>query len=157
MDLQTLGMASVAVFAILYVTGFLGISVLSGYLQCSKINWSVSAAQGAIWAAFPTVLFAIAMYLPIVRNPFSNTLSSFGVPENLSDRIAVGYLLMLLTWIVTVYVTNNTEKQTCTPDVAEMSEFKKKLLAELQQKQIEEEKNKEPEKNNGVHITTASE
>ena len=42
-----------------------------------------------------------------------------------------------------MWIIHATEKAVCVSDVQEMTAFKKKLMAELQQKQEEEEKNKE--------------
>ena len=151
MDYKSWGFSIIAVYAALFVAGLL-ISVLSGQLQCSKINWSTSAIQGAIFAAPASGVYAISTYFPIIRGPFVNTLISFGLPEDSAQIFGVGYLVMLTSWISTVWAIHNTEKQTCSPDLQEMSEFKKKLLAELQSKQEAEEKNNEPE-SNGTHIT----
>jgi flagellar biosynthesis/type III secretory pathway chaperone len=44
---------------------------------------------------------------------------------------------MLAGWISIVKNINQSEKAVCNPDAQEMTEFKKKLLAELQQKEQE--------------------
>lgn len=140
MDFKQWGFSLLAVYAVLYIVGLV-ISILSSQLQCSKISWTTSAQQGAIWAAYPTGLYALATYFEFVRRPFSNTLLSFGLPEDKAEVIGVGYLVMLIGWIATVWNIHNTEKVACNPDVKEMTEFKQKLIAELQQKEEEKEKN----------------
>jgi hypothetical protein len=145
MDFKQWGLSLVAVYAALYVVG-LGISVLSSQLQCSKINWSTSAVQGGLWATYPTVVYALSTYFEFIRKPFSNTLAGFGIPQDTAEVVGIGYLVMLMIWIATVWNIHNTEKTACNPDLKEMSEFKKKLLAELQQKEEQKEHNAEIKK-----------
>jgi hypothetical protein len=152
MDFKLWGASILAVFGILYIVGFC-ISILSSQLQCSKINWGTSAAQAGIWAAPASGIYALSTYFEAVRKPFSNTLMMFGLPQDKADIIGVGYLVMLMTWISTVWNIHNTEKVACNPDAREMTEFKQKLLAELQSKQEAEEKNAEV-KSNGTNLAS---
>jgi len=142
MDYKLWLFSLVAVYGVLFVSGVI-LSLLSSQLQCSKINWTVSAQQGAIWASLPTVFYGITTYFEVVRSWFANPLKSFGVPEDSAQIFGVGYVVMLLTWVMTVKNIHSTEKIACTPDAQEMTEFKKKLMAELQAKQESEEKNDE--------------
>ncbi len=142
MDWKNWSLSIGAVFGILYVTGLL-LSALSGYLQCSKAVWGESAKQGAIWAVYPTIIYAVGSYFTVVRQPFTNTFLRFNVFEDKAPILAVGYLVMLMIWITSSMMINNIKNVACNPDVVEMSQFKQKLLAELQQKQKEEEKNNE--------------
>ena len=128
-----------AVFLILGIAGFI-VSILSSQLQCSKRSFTESLKQGFISATAPSLAYAIAAAFELVRNPFSNTLYSFGVPLDKSQIVGVGYVTMIIFWITTVWNIHNTEASVCTPDLKEMSDFKKKLLAELHQKEIEKEK-----------------
>lgn len=132
----------VAVYGVLFISGVI-ISLLSSQLQCSKINWTVSAQQGAIWASIPTVFYGITTYFEVVRSWFANPLKTFGVPEESAQVFGVGYVVMLLTWMMTVWNINKTEKMACNPDASEMTAFKQKLMADLQAKQEAEEKNAE--------------
>ena len=131
-----------AVYGLLFISGVI-ISLLSSQLQCSKINWAVSAQQGAIWATLPTVFYGVTTYFERVRSWFANPLKTFGVPEEAAQVFGVGYVVMLFTWVMTVWNIHNTEKVACNPDAKEMTEFKQKLMAELQAKQEAEEKNAE--------------
>lgn len=131
-----------AVYGLLLIAGTI-ISLLSSQLHCSKINWLVSAQQGAIWASLPTVFYGVTTYFEVARNWFANPLKSFGVPEEYAQIFGVGYVVMLLTWIMSVNNIHNTQKVACDPDLKEMTEFKTKLMAELQAKQEAEEKNAE--------------
>jgi hypothetical protein len=119
----------------------LSISVLSSQLQCSKSSATTSALYGAVWAAPPAILYMVSTFFIQVRSPFSNTLKAapFGLTDESSQFVGVGYLMALVTWIMTSWAINRTEKAVCNPDAAEMTEFKRKLVAELKTKQLDEE------------------
>ena len=140
MDYKQWLISILAVYGILFISGVV-ISVLSSQLQCSKINWTVSAQQGAIWASIPSVFYGITTYFEVVRSWFANPLKTFGIPEDKAQVVGVGYVVMLLTWVMTVWNIHNTEQAACNPDVQEMTAFKRKLMTELQEKQQAEEKN----------------
>lgn len=138
------GLSSLAVYGILTGIG-VGVSVMSSQLQCSKMSGTTSAMYGAIWALPPALVYLLSTFFQTIRSPFVNTLkmAPFGLTEESSQFVGVGYLMALTTWIMTSWVINRTERAVCNPDAAEMTQFKKKLIAELQQKQQEEEKNAE--------------
>lgn len=140
MDYASLAKASGVVFAILFVTGVI-ISLLSTQLQCSKIGFGTSAIRGLYSAVFPTLVYASAMYSDKVRHPFSSTFENFGVTSDKSSILGVGYLVMLASWVSVVSNINQSEKLVCKPDLKEMTDFKKKLMAELYQKEQAKEKN----------------
>jgi hypothetical protein len=142
MDYTRWAFSLVTVFGVLFLSGTM-ISLVSSQLQCSKVNWTVSVQQGAIWASLPTVFYGVTTYFELVRSWFANPLKTFGVPEDSAQVFGVGYVVMLITWMMTVWNIHNTEKVACNPDAQEMTEFKKKLMAELQAKQAIEEKNSE--------------
>ena len=133
-----------SIFAVYVLTFFSGwiISLIVGYMNCSKTNIGENAKQGAIWGVYPTLVYALSTYVDRVRRPFVNTLGSFGVPENIKEVVGVGYLLMLSVWIATVWNIHNTTKAVCVPSVDEMSQFKKNLIDKLKKKQLEEEAEK---------------
>jgi hypothetical protein len=142
MDIKTWIYSLLAVFGTLFVSG-VSISLISSQLQCSKVNWTESARQGVIWSVFPTIFYAISTYFEFFRNWFVNPLRSFGVSEEYAPVVGVGYVVMLITWVATVWNVRNTEKAACNPDVKEMTNFKRKLMDKLKAKQITEEKNAE--------------
>jgi hypothetical protein len=140
MDWKALGISTVVVFGVLFASG-LSISLLSSQLQCSKIGLVTSVTQGAIAAAFPSIIFALSAAYSLVRDPFSVTLQSFGIPKDRAEIVGVGYLVMLASWITTMWNIHNTEKAVCQPSTGEMTDFKKKMLAELQEKERQKEEN----------------
>jgi hypothetical protein len=140
MDWFRIGTSTVVVYSILLVSGFI-ISLISSQLQCSKIGVLESLKQGSIFAFIPSLVFALASNVDAVRSPFSNTLQSFGIAEESAGVLGIGYLVMLASWITTVWNIHSTEKNVCTADVNEMTAFKTKLMKELGEKQEAEQKN----------------
>lgn len=134
MDYKLLAFSTLGVGGVLFASGLI-ISLLSTQLQCSKIGFGTSAKQGFISAIGPTLVYALAAMFTMVRRPFSGTFESFGVPEETARILGVGYLTMLTGWITTVWNIHNSEKTVCQADVKEMSLFKKKLMAELAEKE----------------------
>ena len=128
------------VYGGLFIFGFL-LSMISSYLNCSKISPSISMQEGLVWSMLPTLLYWIANYTDYVRNIFKSVLSStFGLTEN-ADVIAVGYLMMLGSWIMTTRMIHLTETEVCKPDVDELNKFKEDLEKELKKKEGEKEEN----------------
>lgn len=138
MDYKLLAFSAIAVFSVFLVSGLI-ISLLSTQLQCSKIASATSLKQGAISAVAPTLVYTLAAVFFIVRRPFSGTFESFGVPEETARILGVGYLSMLTAWITNVWNVHNSEKSVCQTNLKEMTDFKKKLMAELAQKEKEKE------------------
>ena len=128
------------VFGGLFIVGFL-ISLTSSYLNCKKISPSISSQEGFVWATLPTFLYWIANYVESIRSIFTSVLSStFGVKNNL-DAIAVGYLMMLGSWIMTTRMIHLTESEVCKPSIDELNKFKEDLEKELKKKEDEKEEN----------------
>jgi hypothetical protein len=134
MDYTKLLLSAVAVYGVLLISGAI-ISVLSTTLQCGKTGFGTAFMQGAIWSAGPTIVYAVAAAFLIVRRPFADTFQSFGIPELTARILGVGYLVMLTSWVTSVSIIHNSEKTVCQPDVKEMTDFKKKLMAELAEKE----------------------
>jgi len=138
MDYTLLGLSGLAVFAVTMVSGLI-ISLLSTQLQCSKISFLSSLKQGSISAVGPTIIYTLAAAFLLIRKPFSETFVSFGVPEETARILGVGYLTMLVSWITMVWNVHNSEKAVCQTTAKEMTDFKKKLLAELAEKEKQKE------------------
>jgi hypothetical protein len=142
MDYTQLAKASGIVFGILFLSGVV-ISLLSTQLQCSKIGFGTSALRGIYSAILPTIVYAAGMYFEKVRKPFSSTFEDFGIASDTSKILGLGYLVMLTSWVTIVSNINQSEKAVCKPDLKEMTDFKKKLMAELYQKEKEKQTNAE--------------
>ena len=138
MDYTLLGLSGLAVFGVTTVSGLI-ISLLSTQLQCSKISFVSSLKQGSISAVGPTIVYTLAAAFLILRKPFSQTFVSFGVPEETAGMLGVGYLVMLVSWITMVWNVHQSEKAVCQTTAKEMTDFKKKLLAELAEKEKQKE------------------
>jgi hypothetical protein len=140
MDYKLLAFSSLAVFGVLLASGMV-ISLLSTQLQCSKIGFLTSLSEGGKSAVGPTLIYTLAAAFTFVRSPFSVTFKSFGVPDETALILGVGYVTMLTAWVTTVWNVHNSEKVVCQANVKEMSDFKKKLLAELAEKEKAKEAN----------------
>jgi hypothetical protein len=138
MDYTLLGLSGLAVFVLTMVSGLI-ISLLSTQLQCSKISFLSSLKQGSISAVGPTIVYTLAAAFLFLRKPFSETFVSFGVPDETSRILGVGYLTMLVSWITMVWNVHNSEKAVCQTTAKEMTDFKKKLLAQLAEKEKQKE------------------
>jgi hypothetical protein len=138
MDYTLLGLSGLAVFALTMLAGTI-ISLLSTQLQCSKTSFLSSLKQGSISAVGPTILYCLAAAFLFVRKPFSATFVSFGVPADTASVLGVGYLVMLVSWITMVWNVHQSEKAVCQTNLKEMTDFKKKLLADLAEKEKQKE------------------
>ena len=147
MELGKLALAILAVYGSMFLIGMI-VSVASSGIQCGKTDAAEHAKQGSIWAVYPTIVYGLTVYFPVLRRFAVNTLrSTFGLSEQYVEIVAVGYLMMLMSWIATVWNISTTEKAVCNPSVDEMSEFKQNLVKKLKEKQEAEEKNNEAKQN----------
>jgi hypothetical protein len=140
MDYKLLAFSSAGVLGVMFLSGFV-ISLLSTQLQCSKIGTSTSLKQGLISAMAPTLVYTLGAVFFVIRHPFSGTFESFGIPEESARILGVGYITMLTAWVTTVWNIHNSEKTVCQADLKEMTDFKKKLMSELAEKERQKEAN----------------
>ena len=129
-----IAISTATVYLGLFIAGF-SLSLLISFLKCSKISPSISAKEGAIWSTLPTFLYWLCTYSDSVRTTFSSVLeSTFGIKDNVSV-IAIGYVMMLGTWVMTTRMIHTTESDVCKPSTAELQKFKDDLEKELKEKQ----------------------
>jgi hypothetical protein len=140
MDYKLLAFSCLAVFGLLLTSGVV-VSLLSTQLQCSKTSVTTAFKQGAISAVAPTIVYALSAVFLLIRDPYSRTFQSFGIQEDTARILAVGYLTMLTCWITGVQNVHTSEKTVCQADLKEMTDFKKKMMAELAQKEKQKEDN----------------
>jgi hypothetical protein len=147
MDIGKLLVSLAVVYVFLFFAG-MTVSVASSGIQCQKTDVGEHAKQGAIWASYLAGMYGLAIYFPVVRRFAVNTIKSlFGFSQETAEIFGVGYLMMLISWVATVWNVHQTEKNVCNPSAQEMTEFKQKLVAELKQKQEAEEKDNEAAQN----------
>lgn len=138
-------MSSLKVLGLLFVCGT-SLSVLIGYMKCSKIQWSISAMEGIKWAILPSILFGLASWSTYVRDIFSVPLKNwFTLDEEYSHKVGIAYLMVLGSWISTTMILHTTESQICVQDAAELKKFEDDLEKELKEKEA---------KNNGGAVPT---
>lgn len=140
MDYMNIAFSAMAVMVVMFWTGSL-ISIISTYLQCQKYKLMTSFYQGAVFSFIPTAVYTASVIFIMIRRPFANTLKNFGVAEDMAEIVGVGYLVMLSAWITSVWNIHNSEKAVCQADVKEMTDFKKKLMSELAEKERQKEAN----------------
>ena len=136
-----------SVYAVTFIVGMI-ISISSSGIQCQKVDMAEHAKEGAIWATYPTIVYGLTTYFPVLRRFAVNTLQSyFRVGPEYVEIVAVGYLMMLISWVATVWNLHNTEKSVCNPSVDEMSRFKENVLKRQKEKQEAEQKSNEAKQN----------
>lgn len=142
MDYKQLALSSGVVLISMTVAGMI-ISLLSTLLQCSKVGFGTAALQGLFSSILPTIAYALASYSEAVRRPFSSVFETFGIQSETASFLGIGYLVMITSWVSVVSNINKSEKAVCKPDLKEMTDFKRKLMAELAQKEKEKQINSE--------------
>jgi hypothetical protein len=138
MDYKLLAMSALAAGSVLFVAG-LCVSLLSTYMQCSKTSFVTSLKWGFISSIAPTLAYTMAAAVLFVRHSFSDTFKTFGIASDTAEIMGVGYVTLLIGWITMVQNIHRSEKAVCQTNVKEMTEFKKKLMAELAEKENQKE------------------
>ena len=133
MNLYVLGLI---LYCVLTLMGF-GISVLISMLKCGKTSITVSLVEGSIWSALPTFLFMLTKWSPYFLNIFTIPIKGFSTsltPES-AEMIAIGYVMMLGSWVMTTRMIHTTETAVCKPSSAELAKFRDDLEKELKEKE----------------------
>ena len=138
MDYKLLAMSALAAGSVLFVAGLI-VSLLSTYMQCSKTSFVTSLKWGFISSIAPTLAYTMAAAVLFVRHSFSDTFKTFGIASDTAEIMGVGYVTLLIGWITMVQNIHRSEKAVCQTNVKEMTEFKKKLMAELAEKENQKE------------------
>jgi len=120
------------------------ILLISTYVECSKYNLLTAVKNGAISAAPCAIAYFFAGMFQFLRGPFENLFIGFGVEETMATNLALGYIIMLFLWPMTVWAAHDATKAACVPTTDEMSKFKTQLLAKLQSKRQKEVSNAKP-------------
>lgn len=120
------------------------ILMISTYVECSKYSLSSALKNGAIAGAPCAIAYFLSSLFQFFRAPFENLFISFGVQETTATNLALGYIIMLFLWPMTVWAAHDATKAACVPTVDEMSKFKTELLAKLQAKRQKEAANAKP-------------
>lgn len=111
------------------------ITLVATYADCSKVNYENAFKNGAITGAISGIVYFLGAYFDIIRGPFVVFFQGFGLEEDMAIRIALGYMIMLVVWPLTVWSIHNSTTVACVPTVDEMSKFKTDLLEKLKAKQ----------------------
>ena len=139
MDWVSFGKSAAAVGGIMLSAGVVITYFSSGFL-CSKwTNFEWPFISGLILSAISILVYGISRYFEFVRNPVIEFFKSY-LPD-IANVFGLWWIVFFLGIMpATVYIVMFAEKKVCNPDLNEMTEFKKKLIAELHSKELEKEK-----------------
>jgi len=118
--------------------------MISTYAECSKYSLSSAVKNGAIAGVPCAIAYFFAALFQFFRGPFEDLFIGFGLQENTATNLALGYIIMLFLWPMTVWAAHDATQVACVPTVDEMSKFKTGLLAKLQSKRQAEAANAKP-------------
>lgn len=139
MDWGSFGKSAAVVGGIMLSAGA-GITYFSSGFLCSKwsnLEWPF--ISGLILSLISIIVYGISRYFEFVRNPVIEYFKSY-LPD-IANIFGLWWIVFFLGIMpATVYIVMFAEKKVCNPDLNEMTEFKKKLIAELHAKELEKEK-----------------
>jgi hypothetical protein len=132
-------------YALLLVAGTI-ICVAFTFFTCQKTGFLESLKEGAIFAVPSSLIPALVHYVPAVSRPFENVLRDYlYVPPEKAPMLGVGYIMMLIAWIMGARMIGSIQKAVCIPTPDEVAEFKARL-----QKKVAKEEQKEEKRNEEV-------
>lgn len=122
------------IYAFFFLLGF-GFSSAVTFYDCEKVDPSVNAVQGAIWAIYPTFAWFIIRTFEVVRQYFDRFYMMFDPDSPNAGWVSVGYV-MTLACIVGIYgLSYNSHKAVCIASIDEVDKFRKDML----ERQVEHE------------------
>jgi hypothetical protein len=139
MDWLSFGKSAAAVGGIMLSAGVVITYFSSGFLCNKWTNFEWPFISGLILSAISILVYAISRYFEFVRNPVIEYFKSY-LPD-IANVFGLWWIVFFLGIMpASVYIIMFAEKKVCNPDLNEMTEFKKKLIAELHSKELEKEK-----------------
>lgn len=124
------------VYAFFFLLGF-GFSAAATFQSCGKVNASLNATQGSIWAVYPAVAWFFIRSFEILRVQFDRFYRSFdGTPEGAERAgwISIGYFLTLACVVGMYGLVGNSVSAVCIPSMDEATKFKQEMLAAKESK-----------------------
>lgn len=123
--METKWAVTVAVSYLVLLLGGTLMGVGLTFFTCQKIGIVESLKEAAIFAVVPALVPALMKFVPRVREPFENVLRDvLGVAPEKAPMLAMGYVMMLLAWIMGARAVGNVQKAVCIPTPDEVAEFK---------------------------------
>lgn len=120
------------------------IAMITTFVQCEKVDITQSLWEGFVFGSVPSIVPAVARYLPSVIAPFVNVLrDTFGVSPEKAPILGQGYVMMLLAWIMASRMVTSIHKTVCVPTPDEVAEFKKHFQVKQVEKDADEAKRNE--------------
>lgn len=129
-------------FAVLFVGGMI-MCFASTFFMCEKVDIMASLKESALFALFPALVPALTNFVPAVLRPFQNVLhDTFGVAEEKAPMLALGYIMMLVSWVTGSQAVGSIQKTVCIPTVDEVAAFKAYFQSKVAKKDAAEEAHK---------------
>lgn len=139
MDFKPVGIS----YAVLAGAGTL-LCVAFTFFTCGKIGWLDSLLEGLVFAIPSSLVPLVVQIVPFVSRPFENVLrDTFRVPEEKAPMLGVGYIMMLIAWIMGARMIGSIQKTVCIPTPDEVAEFKAHLQKKVAKEEAKEEKRNE--------------
>ena len=139
MDWVSFGKSAAAVGGIMLSAGVVITYFSSGFLCNKWTNFEWPFISGLILSGISILVYAISRYFEFVRKPVIEFFKSY-LPD-IANVFGLWWIVFFLGIMpATVYIIMFAEKKVCNPDLNEMTESKKKLIAELHSKELEKEK-----------------
>jgi hypothetical protein len=139
MDWISFTKSAAAVGGIMLSAGIVITYFSSGFLCNKWTNFEWPFISGLILSTISMLVYGISRYFEFVRNPVIEYFKSY-LPD-IANVFGLWWIVFFLAIMpATVYIIMFVEKKVCNPDLNEMTEFKKKLIAELHAKELDKEK-----------------
>ena len=130
-------------YGVLFAAGFVA-CLLVPFLSCEKLDALPALIEGAIFALPPALVSVLERFVPAAIAPFVNVVrDTFGVDPEKAPAIGLGYVMMLVAWVMGTRMVTRINKQVCIPTVDEVAEFRKNLQNRVAKQDVKEEKSKE--------------
>jgi hypothetical protein len=124
-------MLQALIFGTLFFGAGFGLMIYSTQGACKKQDLVAAAIDSAIMSAIMVATYLLLPYFGILVEPVRRLLIGFHLAENTADWISQAYILMLMSWIVTMWAGLRIQQRVCKPSKKERDKFKADLLAKL--------------------------
>ena len=129
-------------YGVLFAAGFV-ICLLVPFLSCEKFDALTALTEGALFGFPPALVSVLERFVPAAIAPFVNVVrDTFGVDPEKAPMIGLGYVMMLVAWVMGTRMVTRINKMVCIPTVDEVAEFRKNLQNRVAKQDAKEEASK---------------
>lgn len=118
-------------FAALFFAVCYGMLVYAVFAACGKTPWLEALPYSLAASAAMTAAYYFRGWLGFIVDPVNRFLLSVGTPLDWSVSIAQGYVLMLISWPIMVWIVLQAQRLECKPTGEEKAKFKSELEKNL--------------------------